>query len=126
MKIIVTGGRHAHPVYIRKLVIDWLDNLRAHLVEPQLLSIAQGGATGVDKFVRDWCISNAVNFSNYPYLGEFGKAGGRLRNEVMLKDFQPHLVVAFPGGKGTRHMTLIAKRDRFLVIEVKQEKEHAS
>jgi hypothetical protein len=123
VKIIITGGRHADLKTIQPLVWSWLDNLVVHMATPEELRIAQGGASGVDKFAREWCMRRGIDFANYPYLTEFGRAGGRMRNEVMLRDFRPHCVVAFPGGAGTRHMTNIARRDEVLVVEVKSEVE---
>lgn len=72
------------------------------------ISIAQGGATGVDKFARDWCMKRGVNFKNYPYPSGAGKAGGPIRNREMAMRERPEFVVAFPGGKGTRSMMKIA------------------
>jgi hypothetical protein len=36
----------------------------------------------------------------------------------MLREGRPDLVLAFPGGRGTANMVLLAKRDRVKVIEV--------
>ncbi len=125
MKVLVTGGRHASHSTAR-VVWDWLDDLYYCLVTVGVgdyctggsLQIAQGGAPGVDKFARDWCMKRGVHFVNYPYLSEFGRAGGRMRNEVMLQSFRPDFVVAFPGGSGTRHMKAIAEAAGYPVFNM--------
>jgi len=39
-----------------------------------------------------------------------GKAAGPIRNQRMLDEGRPDLVVAFPGGRGTSDMVARAKR----------------
>ncbi len=115
MRIIVTGGRHSKD---QKLVVEWLDNFWGSLPRGDHLFVAQGGAPGVDKFAREWCMACGVNFVNYPYPSEYGRAGGPIRNERMATDFKPDIVVAFPGGAGTASMVKIARDLGIKVIEV--------
>jgi hypothetical protein len=47
-----------------------------------------------------------------PYPADWardGRGAGFLRNERMLAEAKPHLVVAFPGGRGTAHMVARAE-----------------
>jgi hypothetical protein len=48
-----------------------------------------------------------------------GRKAGPIRNEQMLSEGQPHLVVAFPGGRGTAHMVGIARAAGVEVIEIR-------
>jgi hypothetical protein len=114
LRIIVTGGRHAQD-RDGIIVHCWLDQLLTNLCMGAIpqpgasgLFIAQGGATGIDNFVRDWCMKRGVEFVNYPYLARYGKAGGPIRNREMAINHRPSFMVAFPGGKGTRSMIRIA------------------
>lgn len=50
----------------------------------------------VQKFPADW--------------DRYGKAAGGIRNSQMLIEGKPDLVVAFPGGNGTRDMVLKARK----------------
>lgn len=112
--IVVTGGRtYSHP----NRVYDWLDNLLDHRRCNEDIIIIQGGASGVDQFVRWWCTRNCIEFKNYPYRSDApGKSGGSLRNLEMLLNERPDYVVAFPGGPGTIDMIKQARRERFPVI----------
>ena len=47
-----------------------------------------------------------------------GRKAGPIRNKLMLDEGKPDLVVAFPGGRGTAHMTRIARGAGIEVIEV--------
>jgi len=47
-----------------------------------------------------------------------GKAAGPIRNQQMLDEGRPHLVVAFPGGTGTADMVRRAKAAGVPVMEV--------
>lgn len=113
MNIIITGGRHHAE---RALVWDWLDQLYECMVidgvgdyNTSPLTIVQGGATGVDKHAREWCMTRGVNFKNYPYPKQLGKAGGPIRNREMAMKEKPEFVVSFTGGRGTRSMCRIAR-----------------
>lgn len=49
---------------------------------------------------------------------DLGRKAGPIRNQRMLDDGRPELVVAFPGGPGTAHMCRIAREAGVEVIEV--------
>jgi hypothetical protein len=50
-----------------------------------------------------------------------GKAAGPLRNQRMLEAFNPDMVLAFPGGRGTADMVRKAKRRGVKVVEFPRE-----
>lgn len=56
-----------------------------------------------------------------------GRAAGPIRNQQMLDEGKPHLVVAFPGGTGTADMVRRAQAAGVLVLvgEAKPESEGA-
>ena len=47
-----------------------------------------------------------------------GRKAGPIRNQQMLDEGKPDLVVAFPGGRGTANMMRIAREAGIEVIEV--------
>jgi hypothetical protein len=47
-----------------------------------------------------------------------GRKAGPIRNERMLTEGKPDLVVAFPGGRGTAHMTRLAREAGVEVVEI--------
>ena len=48
----------------------------------------------------------------------YGKAAGPIRNRRMLDDFQPDLVLAFPGNKGTNDCIAAARQRDIEVVTV--------
>jgi hypothetical protein len=114
MRVIVCGGRHFPD---QKLVWKYLDQLLD--AAPNDLTIIQGGSGGADKFAREWCMRRGVDFVNYPYPKEYGRrAGGPIRNRQMIEDGKPELVLAFPGGRGTRGMVRLAREYGLRVLEI--------
>ena len=83
------------------------------------VTIISGGAKGADSLAADWA---AVNWSGYEeYRADWnkhGKAAGPIRNQKMLDEGKPDLVIAFLGGNGTNDMINRAKKADIEVIEV--------
>lgn len=81
-------------------------------------TIIAGGARGADRMAADWA---AVNWTGYQEFkadwATHGKAAGCIRNQQMLDEGKPDLVVAFPGGRGTKDMIRRAKEAGVEVIE---------
>lgn len=114
MRVIVCGGRdYAN----RARVFDELDTIY-FAVPLDSLMVIQGGATGADALAREWCIQRHVEYANVPADWEtFGKQAGPLRNQKMVSKYKPHLVLAFPGGRGTADMV---KRAEEAGVEVRK------
>jgi hypothetical protein len=98
-RIVVTGGRD---LGFRHTVYEALD---AILAKHGSIQIAEGGCpTGADLYARDWARSRKVPCTTFRADFEnLGKRAGPIRNQRMIDEFQPHGVVAFPGGTGTEH-----------------------
>ena len=112
MRVIVTGSRlytNRTQVYT---VLDQLD----------ITHIATGAAAGADSLARDWAAERKINYTAFPVPDEVwktvGNKAGSERNARMLLEFAPDLVVAFPGGRGTRDMMAKAKRAKVRVLEI--------
>jgi hypothetical protein len=107
LRVLVTGGRNFND-YLS--VVQVLDNLNR--IHP-ITAIAHGGASGADSLANDWALFRKKKWAIYTYLPDWqkhGKAAGVIRNVEMLQKFKPWIVVAFPGGKGTKHMVKIARK----------------
>lgn len=67
--------------------------------------IIEGGANGADRMAQLWAklhgFPHASVHANWHY---YGLAAGHKRNGWMLEFLNPDLVIAFPGGRGTRNM----------------------
>tara|TARA_R110000851_G_C13102466_1_gene568860 strand:+ start:1730 stop:2077 length:348 start_codon:yes stop_codon:yes gene_type:complete len=113
MRVIVCGGRdYAN----RERVNAVLDKLHR---EAGISRIIEGGAKGADRLASDWAESLAVPTTRYEADWEaHGTFAGPRRNATMLEDGQPDLVIAFPGGVGTRNMIRQARKAGVEVVEI--------
>ena len=93
LKICVTGGRFYDDAAYVNAVLS--------LIWP--FKLGQGGAPGADKLCERWTeMRDPCAVTTYPAEWKArGRAAGPLRNRFMLDDFQPHALLAFPGGRGT-------------------------
>jgi aspartokinase-like uncharacterized kinase len=81
--------------------------------------LIQGGATGADDLASSWAQFNGVPQRKFPADWKaHGRAAGPLRNQQMLTEGKPDLVIAFPGGKGTADMVRRARAAGVEVLEV--------
>ena len=119
MRVLVCGGR------------DYNDKTKVwkalHAVADQhgMIFLIQGGAKGADSHARDWVrdqmrtaprrASGGVTF-HADWL-RYGPKAGPIRNQKMIDEGKPDLVIAFPGGKGTADMV---RRARAAGIEVRE------
>lgn len=113
MRVLVCGGRD----YCESSTV-WgaLDDLRR---EHGALTIINGGATGADQIAREWWKARHVGeLITVPAdWKRHGKAAGPMRNQRMLDQYKPEIVLAFPGGRGTADMVRRAKSAGVRVIE---------
>jgi hypothetical protein len=110
--VLVCGGRDFRD---RAELSDTLDGLH------QVRSFAQmiaGGAHGADLLAEEWAEAHGVTCEVY-YADpmRLGRDSGRVRNERMLVEGRPELVIAFRGGRRTEHMVRIARDAGIEVIE---------
>lgn len=109
MKVLVCGGRS----FADSARVDQVLGA-VHARRPISLLI-HGGARGADSLAASWAFFNGVPVKSYAAQWErfrrasMPAAAGRARNERMLNDGKPDLVIVFPGGYGTAHMENIAR-----------------
>lgn len=109
MRLLVCGGRDVVRAQQRRDEITLhLDTL--HAATPIGLLVT-GGAQGVDAIAEGWARAKAIPLAVYPapWQSKLGRAAGPARNAWMLRFGQPDLVLAFPGGAGTRSMCELAE-----------------
>jgi hypothetical protein len=113
MKVLVCGGRHYAD---RERLTTVLDRLRA---ERGFSLVIAGGARGADTLAEEWAKAAGLPCDVYRADWEgLGRKAGPIRNERMLHEGKPELVVGFPGGRGTAHMCRIAREAGVEVIEI--------
>lgn len=114
-KLLVCGGRN---FYNKKLLFNKLNNINNNLGPFDVL--IHGAASGADSLAGAWAKHVGIEEERFPAdWGRFGKAAGMIRNQKMLDEGKPNLVVAFVGGRGTADMIARAKKHNIEVIEIK-------
>jgi len=102
MRVLITGGRQFGKT---QMLYDTLDQLH---IEVGIDVVIHGGARGADTMAGQWAKSRGVDVLRFPISNEdwdrYGNMAGRVRNAQMLREGKPTILVAFPGGNGTRDM----------------------
>lgn len=114
MRVLVCGGRD---FIDSQFIYRTLDELSRSV---QIDAIIEGDARGVDRIAGYWARRKRID--NLKFKADWrahGKAAGPIRNQRMIDDGKPGLVVAFPGGRGTGDMVTRAKRAGITVYAVR-------
>lgn len=126
MRILVCGGRDYDNWSELVKTLDDLCVERGAISEKDKygnwmprVTIISGMAKGADHMAVGWAVINWCPWEEYPADWKtHGKAAGPIRNQQMLDEGNPDLVVAFPGGRGTADMVKRAKKSGVEVIEI--------
>jgi hypothetical protein len=111
-RVLVCGGRDYRDTQHVCAVLDAL-----HALTP-IHFIIHGNARGADSEAAYWAKTRMVQEIACPAeWSKHGKRAGPIRNQNML-GHNPSLVVAFPGGAGTRDMVKRARLAGKNVVEV--------
>ncbi len=100
MRVIVCGGRnYTDDIRMRDVLDDY-----------PIEVLINGSCRGADKLSSEWAQRTGTVYAEVPALWDaFGKSAGHMRNNEMATRFgEIDLVIAFPGGAGTRNMIRIA------------------
>ena len=117
MRILVCGGRDFNDREAVALA------LKSYKPVPLATGVSDaiiivGGAPGADTLAEEWAdcfgVRKRVFLANWQ---KHGKAAGPIRNQQMIDEGKPDLVIAFPGGRGTTDMV---RRAKAAGIEVKE------
>lgn len=134
MKVLVCGGRDYEN---RRVFFREMDRL--HQERGPFSLIICGGARGADTLASNWSVerlrkqaqqfhvlpsewsdikSSGARVKKSTSGKKYNAAAGPRRNQRMLLEGKPDLVVAFPGASGTKDMTDRAERVGLEVIRV--------
>jgi hypothetical protein len=105
MNIIVCGGRDYNDY-------QQLSNVLNEVIRTidDKVNIISGMARGADSLAVQYAKEHNIDCIGFPaQWDKYGLSAGYRRNEQMLIEGKPNLVIAFPGGKGTQHMIQITK-----------------
>lgn len=126
-KVLVCGGRSYEN---RAEVFSTLDGV--HSVD-EIVLVVHGACSektkhgirrlrGADRWAQEWAITREVPYFGWPApFSKMGGPGGPWRNGKMLARWEPDLVIAFPGGKGTASMISKARNAGVNVMIVDSE-----
>lgn len=112
---LVCGGR-------RFADQDMFDGAMSDLVRIRGMPrvVIHGGAKGADMMGAIWAVKHAITCVAFsPDWNKHGKAAGPIRNQEMIDDGKPKMVIAFPGGRGTSDMVDRARKSGIDVAEIK-------
>jgi hypothetical protein len=100
MRVLVCGGRSFADLPLLDRRLDEMHTKYG------IKTIIHGGAAGADNMAHFWAGFNGVDVEIYSAnWKKHGKAAGPIRNQRMIEEGKPDMVVAFAGGRGTADMT---------------------
>lgn len=115
MRVLICGGRDYQD---ENRVAQSLQNYQVYTGKTITLIIA-GGASGADFLAAKVAKDQGIPWVEMPAnWDKFGKAAGPMRNKAMLDLLKPDVVIAFPGGVGTRNMCVQAKVAKVPVLKM--------
>lgn len=119
-RILVCGGRDFTNYELLRETLDDIIFERAWTLTEDVYGnflpnvvIIHGGAKGADLLADQWAVVNWAGLEEYKAeWDKYGNRAGPIRNQRMLDEGKPQLVVAFPtpNSKGTWDMIRRAKR----------------
>ena len=107
MRVLIAGGRDFNNLPFLEEVMGGVefDSLTT------VTTVISGTARGADQLGERWAESYNIPVEKYPALwGVHGRAAGHIRNQLMLDDGKPDLVIVFPGGEGSKNMVRKARK----------------
>ena len=115
MRVLICGDRNWRD---EDMINQVIEDLKAYY---NIRTVIEGEANGADLLARRQALRQGVDVIAFPAnWKKYGKAAGPIRNQRMLADGKPDLVIAFHDNiiqsKGTRHMVETAQRADVPVI----------
>lgn len=109
--ILVCGGRDFNDYQRVRRVLNTICYGESHI------ELVHGAQRGADLLAERWAKEMEIEYRGYPAKWKiFGKLAGPSRNVKMLQHNNIDLVVAFPGGDGTKDMIDLANKKGIKVI----------
>jgi hypothetical protein len=120
IRLLACGGRYYDDAELVGIVLD-----RIHKETP-ISVLIHGDAAGADRLADAWAKRVGVSVDRYPadWLN-LGRAAGPVRNQLMINEGKPDMVLAFPGGHGTRDMVDRARMAGLIVEHAAREAKDA-
>ena len=116
-KVLFTGGRSFTDISLVRIIFDYLKGQIGDF------EICHGAAVGLDTLVDE--VARERNIPRTPFQVPtndyrlYGNRAPTMRNQRMLDEFKPDLVVVFPGARGTQDMHNRAYSAGKLILNVR-------
>lgn len=115
MKLLVTGGRFWND---KPATWEFLDYIHQSV---GITLLIHGNAKGADTLCKEWAEHNNIDILSFPVTKDdwnrLGRKAGVLRNQKMLDEGNPDVLVAFPGENGTADMKRRATKHKLEIWE---------
>lgn len=113
MKIAVTGGRNFNNLELIK------EAFKPFIGQDVIL--AHGDARGADRLCAEYAKELGWKVIAYPANWKlYSKKAGPIRNQQILDDFKPEILLAFEGNSGTFDMVCRASKANIQIIYPKE------
>jgi hypothetical protein len=110
VRVLVCGGRDCDDA---DALSQFMDELAQRIIIDAMID---GDACGADRMAGEWACRRGIESIKFHAEWEnLGRKAGPIRNQSMLDEGRPDVVVAFPGGRGTADMV---RRARAAGVEV--------
>jgi hypothetical protein len=110
VRILVTGGRDFQNKKALWDILDALNNIEA---------IIHGKARGADRLAEEWAVEmGRINMAFPANWDKHGNSAGPIRNQQMLDEGKPDIVISCPGGAGTEDMIARARKAGIPVLRI--------
>lgn len=91
--------------------------LQAFHDQHRITLLIEGEAEGADRLARSWALFKGIPYMPFPAnWHKNGRAAGPVRNQQMLDEGQPQVLLAFSGRTGTLDMVTRAHRAKLPVF----------
>jgi len=112
-RVLVCGGRYFND---DEKVFSILNN---YSQDHDFTALIHGAAKGADSAAGRWANLSSIKEISFPAnWKKFGKSAGPIRNQRMIDEGKPDLVIAFAGGRGTANMVNAARQAGIEVVEI--------
>jgi len=125
MKVIIAGGRDFNDY---ELLVRKCNKILRNIKDVEVISGKQktidkeGNEYGADFLGERYAESKGYKIKSFPYLKQYGRAGGPMRNEQMA-DYADALIAFWDGGsRGTADMIERAKSHGLKIRVIKYKK----
>ena len=114
--VLVCGGREFDDWHILNTFLYDYTLLES---DPDECKIITGDAKGADWLARAWAKDYGMEYEGFPAnWKKYGRIAGLIRNQQILDEGKPDLVIAFKGGNGTADMVKRAENAGVKVVKV--------